>query len=101
MKFFLQLAASLYAALVGFSAIWAWYAFVAYLHSPHEHLLPSTLLFFVSAPTSLVLEPLSVHWPALSSSPSSVLALLCLCGAFQVTIAFLLVAWLNKPPREA
>jgi hypothetical protein len=83
-----------YAVLVGCIALWAWYIDVTLLHSPHEHMLPDMLLFFVGLPTSVAIA-FATSWPDLFT-PLVSLALLTLCAAVQVYFLCLIARFITK-----
>ena len=101
MRNFARILALLYAVVVGLAALWAWYADVTLLHAGREHLLPDILLLIVSLPTSNSLDPVYDHWPAFFSAPLVQLTWLTACGAFQVTVLYLLSKLVPKARSEA
>lgn len=79
-----------YSLIVFFSASFAWYSHIRFSKSVGEHLLPELLLFFVTIPASLSLEPLCESLSTFIDGPSAGLTFLMLCGATQVSALFVM-----------
>ena len=76
-----------YGLVVCLASAWAWWINVTMLHSGQEHLLPATLLMFVGAPTSLLLDAVMPT----STSVLIGLAFITICAAGQFAFLWWLV----------
>lgn len=79
-----------YSVIVFFAASFAWYSHIRFLNRGGEHLLPDLLLWFVTIPASLALDPLYESLPTFIDGPFADLTLLTLCGATQASALFVM-----------
>jgi hypothetical protein len=92
----MKIIAKVYAALVFIIAIWVWHSEIKFLHSSIEHLLPISLLSFVSLPTSLSTGVMYNWLPDLFDMPLLQTSWITMCAVFQSSALFLLAHLTNK-----
>jgi hypothetical protein len=86
MKYTIRILAGSYAGIVLLAALYAWIKEIHLGHQEVEHLLPEVILYFVTLPLSLTLDPIHSAAPAFFDGPFVQIGFLTLCGAVQASL---------------
>lgn len=90
MRFF----ATLYSIVFASAALWAWITYFEYRHLNVDHSLPGFVLFFITLPSSQLLDIFTPWNSRLMNNEIAMLSLVTAIGFVQVLLVWLMVKWL-------
>lgn len=93
----MRVVAAIYSFLLGGVALCTWITHFLYEGSTREHLLPGIALYFVTLPSSLLMERVVGEVPWILSSPITILSIMTGLGGIQVGLVWLLAARCKFP----